>query len=335
MQAAVVHQFKAPLQLEEVPVPEPGPGEILVEVEAAGLCHTDIHAAHGDWPVKPKLPLIPGHEGVGIVTALGVGVTEVAEGDRVAVPWLGWACGACEYCASGWETLCPRQQRTGYSIDGSYADYVKASARYVGQVPKGIDPFEAAPLTCAGVTTYKAVKLAKAHPSDLVAVYGIGGLGHLTLQYARIAGATVAAVDLVDDKLKLALELGADYAIDAREDPARAIQQLGGADSAIVLAASPAACEQAFRSLRAGGRLVLVGLPADNQMRLPIFETVLQGISVVGSIVGTRVDLAEVFELHARGRTHVTYQQRPLGSVNEAFADVLAGRTPARIVLSP
>jgi alcohol dehydrogenase, propanol-preferring len=336
MQAAVVHQFKAPLQLEQVPVPEPGPGEVLVKVEAAGLCHTDIHAAHGDWPVKPKLPLIPGHEGVGIVTALGPGVTEVAEGDRVAVPWLGWACGACEYCASGWETLCPRQQRTGYSIDGSYADYVKANARYVGHVPDGMDPFEAAPLTCAGVTTYKAVKLAKARPSDLVAVYGIGGLGHLTLQYARIAGATVAAVDLVDDKLKLALELGADYAIDARnEDPATAIQRVGGADSAIVLAASPIACEQAFRSLRPGGRLVLVGLPADNQLRLPIFETVLQGITVVGSIVGTRVDLAEVFELHAQSRTHVTYQQRPLASVNESIADVLAGRTPARIVLQP
>jgi alcohol dehydrogenase, propanol-preferring len=336
MKAAVVHQFKAPLRLEEVPVPQPGLGEILVKVEAAGLCHTDIHAAHGDWPVKPKLPLIPGHEGVGIVTALGPGVAGVAEGDRVAIPWLGWACGACEYCASGWETLCPRQHRTGYSIDGSYAEYVKASASYVGHVPNGVDPFEAAPLTCAGVTTYKAVKLAKARPSDLVAVYGVGGLGHLTLQYAKIAGATVAAVDLVDDKLKLALELGADHAIDARgEDPAAAIQRLGGADSAIVLAATPAACEQAFRSLRPGGRLVLVGLPADNEMRLPIFETVLQGITVVGSIVGTRVDLAEVFELHALGRTHVSYQQRPLESVNESFADVLAGRTPARIVLCP
>jgi alcohol dehydrogenase, propanol-preferring len=173
--AAVVHQFKAPLQLEEVPLPEPGLGEVLIRVEAAGLCHTDIHAAHGDWPVKPKLPLIPGHEGVGIVTALGPGVREVAEGDRVAIPWLGWACGACERCASGWETLCGGQQRTGYSVDGSYAQYVKASARYVGHVPEGMDPFEAAPLTCAGVTTSKAVKQAQARPSDLVAVYGIGG----------------------------------------------------------------------------------------------------------------------------------------------------------------
>jgi propanol-preferring alcohol dehydrogenase len=217
-----------------------------------------------------------------------------------------------------------------------YAQYVQASARYVGHVPEGMDPFEAAPLTCAGVTTYKAVKLAGARPSDLVAVYGIGGLGHLTLQYAKIAGATVAAVDLVDDKLRLARELGADYAIDAREgDPAAVIQRLGGADAAIVLAAAPAAFEQAFRSLRPGGRLVLVGLPADNEMRLPIFETVLNGIQISGSIVGTRVDLAEVFELHARGRTHVTYQRRPLESVNQSFADVLAGRIPARIVLDP
>ena len=333
MRAAVVHAFDQPLVIEDRPTPTPGPGQILVRIEASGLCHTDIHAARGEWPVKPGLPFVPGHEGVGIVTAVGAGVTGVAEGDRVAVPWLGWACGACEWCASGWETLCPRQRNTGYSVDGCFAEYVVAEASFVGRVPSGVDPFDAAPLTCAGVTTYKAVKVSGTRPSDLVAVFGIGGLGHLTMQYAQIAGGTVVAVDIVDSKLQLAKDLGATYTVNGvDEDPVEVIQGLGGADAAIVLAATPIAVEQAFRSLRRHGRLVLVGLPADNEMRLPIFETVLQGITVTGSIVGTRVDLAETFELHAAGRTTVIREQRPLGDVNEAMTQVLQGAVDARVV---
>jgi propanol-preferring alcohol dehydrogenase len=333
MKAAVVHDFAKPLSIEDVPIPEPGPGEILVRIETSGLCHTDIHAAHGDWPVKPKLPLIPGHEGVGIVTLVGPGVKAVKEGDRVALPWLGYACGACEYCASGRETLCEQQLNTGYFLDGAYAQYARAHAQYVGKVPTGIDPLDAAPLTCAGVTTYKAVKESGARSSDLVAVFGIGGLGHLALQYAKIAGAAVVAVDLVDDKLQLARELGADYTINARnEDPVAAIKQLGGADAAISVAVSPKAFEQAYRSLRRGGTLVFVALPADNSMPLPIFETVLNGIHVVGSIVGTRVDLQETFELHAQGRTRVIRETRRLDQVNEAFGEVEQARARARLV---
>ena len=333
MKAAVVHELGAPLRIEDVAVPTPGPGEVLVKVEASGLCHTDIHAAHGDWPVKPQPPFIPGHEGVGIVERVGPGVTRVTEGDRVAVPWLGWACGECEYCTSGWETLCLRQRNTGYTVDGGYAEYVLGSAAYVGRVPEGIDPLDAAPLTCAGVTTYKAVKVSGARSSDLVAVFGVGGLGHLALQYARIAGASVVAVDVVDEKLQLAKDLGAEYTVNAAtEDPAEAIQALGGADAAIALAAAPKPFEQAYGSLRRGGRLVFVGLPADNRMSLPIFETVLQGITVTGSIVGTRVDLAETFELHAAGRTRVIRETRRLDQVNDAFAEVLEGRAPDRLV---
>ena len=188
MYAAVVHDFERPLVLEEVAKPVAGPGEIVVRVEASGLCHTDIHAAHGDWPIKPTPPFTPGHEGVGIVEQVGSGVTEVVLGDRVAIPWLGYACGTCDYCVSGWETLCLEQKNMGYSLDGSFADYVKAYGRYVVKVPDGVDPVDAAPLTCAGVTTYKAVKVAGTRPSDLVAVFGVGGLGHLAIQYAAIAG---------------------------------------------------------------------------------------------------------------------------------------------------
>jgi alcohol dehydrogenase, propanol-preferring len=334
--AAVVHAFREPLTVEQVPRHELEPGQVRVRVEASGLCHTDIHAAHGDWPVKPSPPFIPGHEGVGIVVELGPSVSEVALGDRVAMPWLGYACGTCDHCVSGWETLCLEQQNMGYSIDGGFGEYAVAYARYVVKVPEGIDPFDAAPLTCAGVTTYKAVKVAGTRSSDLVAVFGVGGLGHLAIQYAAIAGGRVIAVDLIDEKLELARELGAEFTVNAsKEDPVEAIQALGGADQAIALAVSPRAFEQAYGSLRRGGTLVFVALPADNHVTLPIFETVLNGITIVGSIVGTRADLREVFELHAAGKTHVTREVRPLDQVNESIADVEAGRVTARIVFEP
>jgi propanol-preferring alcohol dehydrogenase len=333
MKAAVVHRLGDPLTIEDRPIPAAGPGQVVVRLEASGLCHTDIHAAHGDWPVKPTPPFVPGHEGVGKVVDVGAGVPESRLGQRVAIPWLHVACGTCEFCVSGWETLCPAQQNTGYSVDGCYAEYVQAEADFVVAVPEGVDPFDAAPLTCAGVTTYKAVKVAGTRPSDLVAVFGVGGLGHLALQYAVIAGATVVAVDVTEDKLSLAKELGAEVTVNAAQTsvPA-AIQELGGADIAIVTAADPGPFQDAFRSLRRHGRLVLVGLPAENELPLPIFETVLGGISVIGSIVGTRLDLAEVFELHAAGRTKVRRETTRLEDVNRAFEEVLRGAVPARLV---
>ena len=334
--AAVVHDFAEPLTVEQVPAVSLETGQVRVRVEACGLCHTDIHAAHGDWPVKPTPPFVPGHEGVGIVSELGPGVGELALGDRVAMPWLGYACGTCDYCVSGRETLCLEQQNMGYSFDGAFGEYATAYARYVVKVPAGIDPLDAAPLACAGVTTYKAVKVAGTRSSDLVAVFGVGGLGHLAIQYAAIAGGRVVAVDLVDEKLELARRLGAEFTVNAgNEDPVEAIQRLGGADQAIALAVSPRAFEQAYRSLRRGGTLVFVALPADNEVTLPIFETVLNGITIVGSIVGTRTDLREVFELHGAGKTQVIREVRRLDQVNEAIADVEAGRVAARIVFEP
>ncbi len=336
MRAAVVRGFGQPLIIEDRPVPQPGPGQVVVRMEASGLCHTDIHAATGDWPVKPTVPFVPGHEGVGIVTAVGEGVASPAVGTRVAVPWLGYACGTCRYCLTGWETLCLAQRNTGYSVDGCYAEYFVAEAAFATPVPAGIDPREAAPLTCAGVTTYKAVKVGNVRPGDLVLVSGIGGLGHMALQYAKIFGGTVAAVDITDEKLKLAADLGADIVIDARvQDPAEVLRRHGGADVAIGLAVDDRSFATAYAGLRRGGRLVLVALPASGTLSLPVFDTVLNGTSVIGSIVGPRADLVEVLGLHAAGRTTVSYETRPLAEVNDAIEEVLHGKARARIVLEP
>ena len=334
MRAAVVERLGEPLVIEDRPIPEAGAGEIRVKIETSGVCHTDIHAARGDWPVKPVLPLVPGHEGVGVVDALGDGVTRVGIGDRVAIPWLGGADRTCEFCVKGLETYCVAPAFTGYTVDGGYREYSVANADFVAIVPPEVDPLDAAPLTCAGVTTYKAVKQARIGPSDVVGVVGIGGLGHLGLQYAALAGAFTVAVDVDGAKLDLAKRLGADHVIDAStQDVTAEFGRLGGADAIVSTAATPKPLADAFASLRPAGRLVLVGLPRDNVFPLPIFETVLRGIHVVGSLVGTREDLAEVFQLHAAGRTQVILETRRLEQVNECFDEVLRGEVPARLVL--
>ncbi|MBM7505907.1 alcohol dehydrogenase catalytic domain-containing protein [Agromyces aurantiacus] len=283
MRAAVVTAFDQPVALEDRAVPEPGPGQVLVRLEACGLCHTDIHAMRGDWPVKPGLPFVPGHEGVGIVEKLGDGVTSRSVGERVAMPWLGHACGECRFCVSGRENLCEQQQNTGYSIDGGYAEYLVADAKFASPVPEGISALDAAPLTCAGVTTYAAVKNAHVVPGERVAVWGVGGLGHLAVQYARLVGAEVIGVDITQEKLDLARELGADHVVDASAgDPVAAIAELGGADVAIVLAVAPQVFDQAFTSLNRGGRMVLVSLPAEGTLTVPVFDTVLKGTTQKG-----------------------------------------------------
>lgn len=336
MKAAVVNSFDKPLSIEARPVPTVGPEQVLVRIETCGLCHTDIHAAHGDWPVKPSPPFVPGHEGVGIIERVGPGNDHgLAPGMRVALPWLGYACGDCAFCNSGRETLCERQLNTGYAFDGAFAEFALGYARHVVRVPDEIDPADAAPLTCAGVTTYKAVKVSGARAADLVVVFGVGGLGHLAVQYAAITGAEVVAVDINPVRLENARRLGAEHTINAHEqDPVAAIQKLGGAQAAISTAVDPRAFEQAFRSLARGGKLVCVGLPADNTMQIPIFETVLGGLTITGSIVGTHHDLEEVFALHSRGKTEVERSECALEDVNQAIDAVLDGSAgTARMVL--
>lgn len=334
MKAAVVPALGQPLDIREVPVPEVGPGQVLMRVRASGVCHTDLHAAEGDWPVKPTAPFIPGHEGVGEVAAVGSGVTHLKEGDRIGAPWLHTACGHCEHCVGGWETLCESQQNTGYSVDGSYAEYVRADADYVGHIPDGLDFGPAAPVLCAGVTVYKGLKETEAKPGDWVAISGVGGLGHMAVQYAKAMGFHVVAVDVAEDKLDLAKELGADLTFNATtQDPVGELQtQMGGVHGVLVTAVSNAAFEQAVGMLRRHGTMSLVGLPPGS-FPLPIFEIVLKRITVRGSIVGTRNDLAESLAFAGEGKVKSHFEWDKLENINAIFDQMRAGTIDGRIVM--
>ena len=334
MKAAVVRAFGQPLVIEEVKVPRPGAGDILVKIEACGVCHTDLHAAEGDWPVKPNPPFIPGHEGVGHVVAVGAGVGHVKEGDRVGIPWLYSACGHCEHCLGGWETLCETQQNTGYSVNGGFAEYALANAAYVGHLPANVGFVEIAPILCAGVTVYKGLKVTDTRPGNWVVISGIGGLGHMAVQYARAMGLNVAAVDVDDAKLELATRLGATVTVNARTtDPVAYLKkEIGGAHGALVTAVSPKAFAQATGMLRRGGTMSLVGLPPGD-FPLDIFGMVLNGITVRGSIVGTRLDLQESLDFAGQGKVKATVQSAKLEDINDIFAKMHKGQIEGRMVL--
>jgi propanol-preferring alcohol dehydrogenase len=335
MRAAVVHEFGKPLTIDQCPIPTPGRGEVLVKVVASGVCHTDLHAANGDWPVKPTLPFIPGHEAVGYVAVLGSGVTDLKVGDAVGVPWLHDACGHCEYCETGWETLCESQHNTGYSVDGGYAEYVIASAAYVGRLPADADFFAMAPILCAGVTTYKGLKETEVRPGEWVAISGIGGLGHVAIQYAKAMGMHVLALDVSDAKLALANDLGADIAINAmEEDAVQAVQKVtsGGVNGVLVTAPSVPAFRQAVSIVRRHGTVSLVGLPPGD-FPTPIFEVVLKRITIRGSIVGTRRDLEEAIAFAVEGKVRTQYSVEPLENINDIFRRLSAGQVEGRIVL--
>jgi propanol-preferring alcohol dehydrogenase len=334
MKAAVVRAFGQPLELEEVAVPAVTPGRILVKVVASGVCHTDLHAASGDWPVKPTLPFIPGHEGVGYVAAVGAGVKNVREGDRVGVPWLHTACGCCEHCITGWETLCDSQQMTGYTVNGGYAEYVLADPGYVGHLPPSVPFTEIAPVLCAGVTVYKGLKVLDCKPGDWVAISGVGGLGHLAVQYAKAMGMHVIGVDVDQAKLDLARRLGADMVIDAsKADPAAEVQRsLRGAHGVLVTAASRPAFAQGLAMLHKRGTMSLVGLPP-GEFGLPIFDVVLNAKTVRGSIVGTRKDLQEALAFAGEGKVHTVFSEARLPDVNQVFDRMRRGDIEGRVVM--
>lgn len=335
MKAAVVNEFTKDLKIEDVSVPELEYGEVLVRTEACGVCHTDLHAKIGDWPVKPKLPLIPGHEAVGVVEKVADGVKSVKVGDRVGNAWLHSACGECEYCLTGRETLCHHQLNSGYSVDGGYAEYFKGPADYVAKIPDNVSSEEIAPILCAGVTTYKALKISDAKAGDWVAIFGIGGLGHVAVQYAKAMGFNVIAVDIYDEKLSLAKKLGADKTVNsANADPAQVINdEVGGVQSVICVAVAKKPFEQAYNSVKRGGSLIAVALPNDD-MPLPIFNTVLDGVTVKGSIVGTRKDLQESIEFAAQGKVKANINVESLDNINDIFERMEQGSIDGRVVVT-
>lgn len=334
MRAAVVTDFGAPLQVRDLEVPRPGFGEALVKLESSGVCHTDLHAARGDWPVKPEPPFVPGHEGFGTVVALGDGVRDLAVGDKVGNAWLWSACGRCEYCRTGRETLCENQRNGGYSIDGSFGTYMLVNADYAARIPDGADPLEVAPILCAGVTVYKGLKVSDAKPGQWVAISGIGGLGHLAVQYARAMGMRVVAVDVEVAKLALAKSLGAEVVVNAkRGDAVEAVQSAtGGAHAVLVTAVHPQAFRQAIDLVRRGGTIVFVGLPP-GEFPAPIFDIVVKGLTIRGSIVGTRQDMAEALDFYARGLIKPTVTRAHLDEINEVLAEMAEGRIQGRVVI--
>jgi alcohol dehydrogenase, propanol-preferring len=336
MKAAVVRSLGSPMTIEEVPVPTPGPGEVLVKIIATGVCHTDVHAADGDWPVRPTAPFIPGHEGAGVVAAVGPGVTNLREGEPVGIAWLHDACGACEHCMAGWETLCESQHNSGYAVNGSFAEYAIGAAAYVGRLPANPDFVALAPILCAGVTTYKGIKETEARPGEWIAISGIGGLGHVAIQYAKAMGLHVVALDVTEEKLALARTLGADFAVNARNaDAAAEVVSLtgGGAHGVLVTAVSPPAFSQAINLVRRRGTVALCGLPP-GQFPIPIFDVVLKRITIRGSIVGTRKDLAEALAFAAEGKVKAHIHQAKLEDINSIFTDMKAGRVDGRMVVT-
>ncbi|NHZ94158.1 zinc-dependent alcohol dehydrogenase [Massilia sp. CCM 8734] len=335
MQAAFVEQYGQALVLREVAIPVPGPGQILVKTEACGVCHTDLHAASGDWPIKPALPFIPGHEGIGIVTALGAGVTKVKEGDRVGVPWLYSACGHCEYCLAGHEPVCADAQFGGFSKNGGFAEYIVADPNYVAHIPAGLAARDAAPLICAGVTSYKGIKETQARPGQWIVISGIGGLGHLAVQYAKAMGLRVCAVDIDEGKLAHAARLGADAMVDARK--ADAIDMVksvtgGGAHGVLVTAPSLVAFRQGVGMTRKFGTCVLVGLPA-GEFPTPLFDVVANCITIRGSFVGSRLDMAEALAFALDGKVKADIELQPLSAINDVFDRLKRGDVPSRVVL--
>ncbi len=338
MRAAVLHAFKTPLVLEEVAQPEAGADEVLIEVEVCGVCHSDLHVADGDWTQLAgiiKKPLILGHEIVGRVVERGAAVTSIRVGERVGVPWVQWTCGQCEFCREGNENLCVRQRITGVTVNGGYAEFAKAPASHVVEIPDALSSEQAAPLLCAGVTVHRALKQARMRAGQRLAVFGVGGLGHIAVQIARASGAEVTAVDISEEKLALAKSLGAVRTLNAATSHVvKELRGSGGVHVALVTSAAKSAYDTAFYCVRPTGTLLAVGLPATDISFPPILMAAGE-IQIKASAVGTREDLREVLAMGAAGAVHCQVTTRPLAEVQEVLGQLSRGEVSGRIALCP
>jgi alcohol dehydrogenase, propanol-preferring len=338
MKAAVLREFKSPLVIEEIAQPQPGPHEVLIEVEACGVCHSDLHLADADWPQLLRIvkkPLVLGHEIAGRVVEKGASVENLQVGDRVGVPWLHWSCGECEFCRDGNENLCSKQQITGVTVDGGFAEFVKAPATHALKIPQQLSARDAAPLFCAGVTVYRALQHAKIQPGQRLAVFGVGGLGQLAVQIGVGLGAAVTAIDVSEEKLDQAKSFGAAATLNASAtNVAKELRRTGGVHAAIVTSAAKAAYDTAFLCVRPTGILLVVGLPAE-PICFPPISMAASEVRIQASSVGTRQDLRAVLALAAAGKIHSQVSARPLAEANEVMAELRQGKVSGRVVLVP
>ncbi|GAA5919331.1 hypothetical protein JCM21900_005559 [Sporobolomyces salmonicolor] len=330
----------------EHPVKQPGelkPGEVLVKVEYTGVCHTDLHAYKGDWPIPSKRPLVGGHEGTGPIVAIADGTqTNLRLGQNVGLKWMADSCLNCELCRTGYESSCPQLQLHGFTVDGSFQQYAVSFARHVTPIPEGLPLSLASPILCGGLTVYKAIKNCRTKPGDMIVISGAGGgLGHLAVQYATAIGLQVVAIDTGDDKKKLCASYGADKFVDFMEhkDPAALIDAVKkvcdglGPHAAVIAAAGAAAYEQALQYLRPSGTLVAVGLPHDAYIKANVFWTVLRNLHIVGSHVGNRQDAIEALDFAARGKVAPRIEIAPLSKLPEVYDRMDKGLLPGRVVL--
>src|SRR5271167_2661480 len=338
MKAAILREFKQPLSIEDVLQPYPDAHEVLIEVEACGVCHSDLHVADGDWPqLVPitKRPLILGHEIAGRVIKKGPSVNHLEVGDHVGVPWVYWTCGECDFCREGNENLCSKQKITGVTVDGGYAEFVKVPASHATKIPDGLSSTDAAPLFCAGVTVYRALKHAKIQPGQRLAVFGVGGLGHLAVQIGLGMGASVTAVDVSDEKLAHAKSLGATATLNASSvNVVKELRRAGRVHAALVTSAAKVAYDTAFPCIRPGGTLLVVGLPSE-PICFPAILMAAVEVHIRASSVGTREELRELLEMAAAGKVRAEVTTRPLAEVNDVLNELRAGKVSGRVVLIP
>ncbi len=328
--AAWLQAPQAPVTVADYPVADPGPGEALVRMEACGICHSDVMIA--GLQSLPLSPVVLGHEGIGIVESVGDGVENLAAGDRVGITYFASACGACDACQSGQERFCAKQHNHGYTRHGALATRTVVAAGSLIRVPETLSAEEAAPLCCAGWTAYGALREAAVASGQLVALFGMGGLGHLALQYARHMGVRTAAVDVSEEKLALARKLGAEAAVRPEDARQAILKERGGADAAIVFTASADAVPAAFSCLKRRGSLILVGLTGD-KYSLTLAETVIKGIRIQGSYLGTRADLEAVFGLAARGAARPEVTVYPLDEAPALIQRLKENRITGRAVV--
>ena len=328
--AAVLPAAGAEVEVRRVPVHEPGTGEALIRMEASGLCHSDVFVSQLDR--LPVAPLTIGHEGVGRIEAVGAGVTEWAPGDRVGMTFLASTCGSCVLCRTGQERFCAKQLNFGFTVPGALAEYATVPVPCLVRIPEELDAAEAAPLCCAGWTAYGALRETGLKPGQTVALFGMGGLGHLALQYAIQLELQVAAVDLPGPKLDMARELGAEVVLPAEGAGRTLVRRHAAVDAAVVLTKSTAAVSEAFRALKRTGTLVLVGLSAADY-ELPMVDTVLKGITIRGSYLGTWDDLTAVFELARAGKVRPRVDTAALDEIPELLERLKNGDLLGRSVI--